>query len=306
MLCLLYIIGVGTLLGVAGLLFERALPADAPRRWIWCVTIAGTLLVPPLYRAKHSAVLGASAAHLHHGAAWTGWLSHTADFNPFIMGAWQVMTWLLMTWVLFEMCRVALFVRAARRDQPGEQVIDGVPVVMTDAIGPATVGVFHPRILLPRWVMGLPPAQRRYVVRHEDEHRRTNDARMLFLVWLPLIVMPWNLALWWQVRRLRLALEMDCDRRVVGALGDRETYAALLLKVAAAGQPDPRLQPAFLGAGMLERRLGALVMPLQLSLAWRIALPALALALFIAVLLAPHPMLPTDRVLSTAAASVGR
>ncbi|MEO8552872.1 MAG: hypothetical protein ABI678_22995, partial [Kofleriaceae bacterium] len=70
----------------------------------------------------------------------------------------------------------------------------------------------------------------------------------------------------------------------MGALGDRETYAALLVNVAVAGQPDPRLQPAFLGRGMLERRLRALVLPRHMSLTLRIALPAVALALLVAVL----------------------
>ena len=40
--------------------------------------------------------------------------------------------------------------------------------------------------------------------------------------------MPWNLALWWQLRRLRLAVEMDCDNRVVAALGDPNPYGCFL------------------------------------------------------------------------------
>ncbi len=303
MLCILYVIGVGTLLGVAGLLVERALPTGAPRRWIWCVAIAGTMLVPPFYRASHHAVVGGPTVHSHGSGSQASWLERTADFNPLIVDVWQVMTVLLIAWVLFEICRVALLVRRARRGQR-EQIVDGVPVVMTDAIGPATVGVFRSRVLLPRWVAGLPPTERQYVVRHEDEHRRANDARMLFLASLPLIVMPWNLALWWQVRRLRLAVEMDCDRRVVRALGDHQAYAALLFKVAVAAQPGPRLQPAFLGAGMLERRLRALVVPPRMSMALRVALPVIAIALLIVVLLAPHPVLPTD-VVVTAATSGG-
>jgi hypothetical protein len=27
--------------------------------------------------------------------------------------------------------------------------------------------------------------------------------------------LPWNVALWWQLMRLRAAIELDCDKRVV-------------------------------------------------------------------------------------------
>ena len=43
----------------------------------------------------------------------------------------------------------------------------------------------------------------------------------LMVTALTLILAPWNVALWWQLRRLRLAVEMDCDRRVVAASSAR-------------------------------------------------------------------------------------
>ena len=51
---------------------------------------------------------------------------------------------------------------------------------------------------------------------------------------------------------------MDCDNRVVSALGGRNA-TVVLFKVARKARRGQRLQPAFLGAGMLERRLIALV-----------------------------------------------
>lgn len=45
--------------------------------------------------------------------------------------------------------------------------------------------------------------------------------------------MPWNPALWWIVRRLRLAIETDCDRRVLHAGTDVHAYGVLLLNAAA-------------------------------------------------------------------------
>jgi beta-lactamase regulating signal transducer with metallopeptidase domain len=106
--------------------------------------------------------------------------------------------------------------------------------------------------------------------------------------------MPWNLAMWWQLRRLCLAVEMDCDNRVVSALGDANAYGELLLKVAQAGSRGPRLQPAFLGMGMLERRLTALLAPTPLRHLQRFLVPVAALSLLLLVLWMPHPIVGHD------------
>lgn len=289
LLCVAYVIGVGALLGVVGLLTERALPAGAPRRWIWCVVIAGNIALPAIYRGLHTAAVGGSHAHGTAASPEIPWLL-SAQFNALFEILWLTTSALLLLWFCVDAVRVAHVLHSSRR----KRMVDGVPVLMTDSVGPATVGIFRSRVLLPRWVLGMPAAQRQYVVRHEDEHRRSNDARMLFLASLPLLLLPWNLPLWWHLRRLRLAVEMDCDRRVVRALGGRAAYAALLLTVAEAGRRGPHLQPALLGAGSLERRLKALVAPASLRPALRVALPIVALVLLIIVLMAPHPVLSTS------------
>jgi beta-lactamase regulating signal transducer with metallopeptidase domain len=103
-------------------------------------------------------------------------------------------------------------------------------------------------------------------------------------------LMSWNVPLWWLLRRLQLAIELDCDRRVVGVLGGSCTYAELLFSVAERTNRGPRLQPALLGgAGMLERRLTALVTPSDRGFADRLVAPVLAIALLALVLSVPHP-----------------
>jgi beta-lactamase regulating signal transducer with metallopeptidase domain len=154
------------------------------------------------------------------------------------------------------------------------------------------VGFWNSQVLVPRWVLALPQSQRQYVLRHEDEHRARYDAQILFVASLPLIVVPWNLALWWQLRRLYLAVEIDCDNRVVNKLGNANAYGELLLKVAQAASRGPRLQPALLGGtGSLERRLTALLDPAPLRQIQRFLLPAFALGLLALVLMVPHPVL---------------
>jgi hypothetical protein len=291
-LCILYVVAVGTCLSLAGLLLERMLPPAWPRRWLWCAVMAGSVLTPALYRAHHaariSAMIGerpAPGAHASHDVAW--W-SAAGAYDDTLGGLWSGASLLLLLWGAAGAWRISLLVAGAAR-RPAV-VLDGVRVLVTDRLGPATAGVMRSRVLVPRWVLALPAAQRRYVVRHEEEHRRAGDPRLLLLASLPVVLLPWNLPLWWQLSRLRLAVELDCDRRVISALGDPEAYGNLLLTVASA-PPGPRVQPAFLGgAGSLERRLRGLLTRRPVGrLECALAVTAAALLLLL-VLATPHPI----------------
>jgi len=327
-LCILYVNFIGACLSIIGHLVERALPATAPRRWIWCAVIAFSMALPGYYRSHHSRDVTAASANaagqtapgqsapgqttprqtatqtapqtLSPGTAWLSpfdkdFWARVESWDLKINQVWLILSGLLLIWGVTNAMRVSDVVgssRGYRSDPRAPTLIDGVPVVITDAAGPATVGVLRSRVLVPRWVLGLPGPQRKYVLRHEEEHRRAHDARLLFVASLPLILMPWNLALWWELRRLCLAVEMDCDNRVVAALGDAPASGELLLRVAQASSRGPRLQPAFLGgAGSLERRLRALVAPTRLRQFQQYMLPTLAFALLCVVMWMPHPVL---------------
>jgi hypothetical protein len=286
MLCILYVNLAGFCLGLAALFFERALPATAPRRWLWCLVIPTSVVLPGLYRFHH-------AWSVADAFVQPATVAQTYDTS--INRVWLTISGILLLWGLVSAWQVSRAVRLSRKgrgDANGIAIIDGVPVVVTDVMGPATVGFWRSRVLLPRWVLALPGEERQYVVRHEEEHRRAHDGRLLFVMSLPLLLMPWNLAMWWQIRRLCLAVEMDCDNRVVNGLGDATAYGELLLKVAQATSGGPRLQPAFLGGvGTLERRLTALLAPTPLRHVQRFLLPAAALGLLVVVVLMPHPVL---------------
>jgi beta-lactamase regulating signal transducer with metallopeptidase domain len=304
-LCLLYFAAVAICLGVAGHLVDRALPLAAPRRWIWCTALACAVVLPPVISVRHSShvvdLWGRELVRLPavdlsgatQSAAYPNWLECSAAYGRTILPIWFTATILLVLWGIANAVRVGRLVRRARGARGGDNsrsVVDGVEVVVTESLGPATTGVLRQWVLLPRWVLALPVAQRRYVVRHEEEHRRSHDAALLCLASLLVALMPWNVPLWWILRRLRLAVEMDCDRRVVATLGGPDTYGELLLTVAEAANRGPRLQPALLGGvGMLERRITALVAPVSRSLAVRLGAPLLALLLLAAVLSVPHP-----------------
>jgi beta-lactamase regulating signal transducer with metallopeptidase domain len=314
MLCILYVNAVGALLAVVGISIERMLPATAPRRWLWCLLIPLSMFVPGYYRGHHNWIV-TDTMHLAGPATPVAgaltpfdrdWWARTQAYGPTIDKVWQTASLILLMWGVANALRVAFLIAMSRRQSGSRKpaVVDGVPIVVTDQLGPATVGLVRSRVLVPKWVLTLPAVQRRYVLRHEEEHRRSHDAHLLLFASILLLPMPWNLAMWWMLRRLALAVELDCDNRVVAALGDRPAYGELLLTVAEAASRGPRLQPAFLGgAGSLERRLRALVSPAPLRRAQKFVLPVLTIALLFIVVWMPHPILGPNCSSSHALAS---
>jgi len=113
-------------------------------------------------------------------------------------------------------------------------MVDGHPVLLTTDIGPAVVGVLRPTILLPAWAFALGEADRRLMLEHEAEHVRARDPMLIAFAAWALALFPWNPAVWFVVKRLRLAIEIDCDRRVLGRRSaDARDYGLLLLTVGA-------------------------------------------------------------------------
>jgi bla regulator protein blaR1 len=292
---------IGGLLGLTGVLVERVLPDFFSRRWIWCVIIVTSVVLPGYNRFHHNVAVADVLARPSTGHASSTafapldptWWAHTESYDGLINQIWRLTSLALIVWGVLGLLRVAYLVHASRRRtrKAGTTVVDGVPVVLTNSLGPATVGFLRSRVLVPQWVLGLSGAEQRYIVRHEEEHRRAHDAHLLFIASLPILLMPWNLAMWWYLRRLCLAVEVDCDNRVVTRLGDPTAYGEILLKVAEAGSRGPRLQPAFLGGkGSLEHRLTVLLAPRQFRYAQRFVLPAIVAALLVLTLSLPHPV----------------
>jgi bla regulator protein blaR1 len=69
------------------------------------------------------------------------------------------------------------------------------------------------------------------VIAHEHGHLEAHDARLVTIALGLLVCMPWNLPLWWQLRRLRFAAETDCDARVLRRGYDVSRYGEILIAV---------------------------------------------------------------------------
>ncbi len=109
--------------------------------------------------------------------------------------------------------------------------IDGVAVYKSANTGPAVFGLLRPRIVVPGWLARLPARQRRLAIAHERAHLDGRDPWLLAAAFGLLCAMPWNPALWWMLRRLRGAIEIDCDARVLRSGCDLAEYGETLVAV---------------------------------------------------------------------------
>src|SRR5271166_3286049 len=83
----------------------------------------------------------------------------------------------------------------------------------------------------PGWLARLPVRQGRLAIAHERAHLDGRDPWMLAAAFGLLCALPWNPALWWMLRRLRGAIEIDCDARVLRSGCDLAEYGETLVAV---------------------------------------------------------------------------
>jgi TonB family protein len=101
------------------------------------------------------------------------------------------------------------------------------------------------------------------IVAHEREHVRARDPWLVHLAAGATVVMPWHPVVWWMTMRLRLAVEFDCDARVLARCenaAERAAYAELLLAIASRVSPATGLAvPALIeSSSTLSRRIAAM------------------------------------------------
>ena len=145
---------------------------------------------------------------------------------------------LLLLWLLTSVVLTLRWAVAAHRlARVGASwhagTVDGVRVWLTSDLGPAVSGVLRTRILVPSWLVSLPEKQRSLVLLHEEEHVRARDPVLMAVSRIARFAVPWNPVVWLLSSRLLHAVELDCDRRVLGRRPDVETYGDTLLAVSA-------------------------------------------------------------------------
>lgn len=257
---MLWSIGAGLLFLAAGLAAERLMGGG--RRWVWAAAGAGTVLLPAVRFLSQGSVpeaaaptgapvelepltvvlTGNSVLHSLDGAVLAGWVALSS-----ILAAGALMATVRFVW---------------RRRAWEDGLLLGRRVLWSRDSGPAVVGLLTPSIVLPAWVAGAGRVRQELILGHEEEHLRARDVQLRFLAALVLFAFPWNPALWAQHRRLGLAVELDCDRRVLERWPRRRRlYGDLLLRVGVGGGSLPSMGVAALAEqpSLLERRIRALL-----------------------------------------------
>ena len=184
--------------------------------------------------------------------------------------------WTTAGWAAASVALALLFVVSAlrmrrRRQRWPMSVLIGRTVRVTPDLGPAVSGVRRPEILLPAWALTLEEDALELILRHEEEHLQARDPLLLTAALGLVTLVPWNPFLWWQFRRLREAVEVDCDRRVMARGAAPAIYGRLLLDMGTRARHG-ELLPALGMSGptsvfqvamshstsLLERRLNAM------------------------------------------------
>ncbi len=318
---LIYSVLVSLLVAAAAMAVDGVMRlARRPTRWVWlgAMIVASALVAfapyrrpeistspvviatvtptsiapaPPAWSEQIAAALTTAKrvfdAPLVGGIAW---IQHRipASTAAFMLGAWFVASALLA--LVFGLVQVR-FGRARRRWPLTE--LHGSRVRVSPNAGPVVVGLTRPEIVVPRWMLERTSAEQRVVIAHEAEHVRARDPWLLAAGWAALVTMPWNPALWLMLSRLRLAVELDCDARVLRGGVAPKAYGDLLIDLAERAAPL-RLATTALAddSSHLAQRILAMKPPTRrFALARAVAVAGVGVASLVA---ACTTALPTD------------
>jgi bla regulator protein blaR1 len=288
-------------LGVIGLLGGRGLALlDRPARWAWLLIMLASVLWPfasLVYPVGTGATVGMATAPGGAGGSGVALPVEAAPAAPIhaLPDALLLGVWLGASGVLLLLLLVSAASLRADRRRWERATVAGEAVLVSAAQGPAVVGAVRPRIVIPRWVLELDDSVQSLIVRHEREHVRGADSRLLVAALALLVVLPWCLPLWWQFHRLREAIETDCDGRLLRTGAPAREYAEVLVAVAGRRRrgalPLAALSPS--GAALERRIRRILVRPRAAS--QRTAMAMLAAALLtvpVAASVLPPPPTP--------------
>jgi beta-lactamase regulating signal transducer with metallopeptidase domain len=244
---MLYSIVVSLLMSLAALALERSAQIRRrPARWLWATCMVASLAI--LFIPSKVSVQIPETTHADRATSSEiltppqTTAIETSRFTLPIIGVDQtplsnrVSTLLDWTWRMASMA-LALVILASgahlswRRRRWDHGQMAGTAVYISEDSGPAVVGFLRPHIVVPRWLTKSSPDEQKLVIAHERSHLGAYDTQLLTIAVCLLACMPWNLMLWWQLRRLRLAIEIDCDARVLSLGYPVGRYSETLIAV---------------------------------------------------------------------------
>ncbi len=257
---MLYVLMIGTLLAIGAWCFEDALRyAKLPTRWVWAGALLGTVvfaayaLTSVNTPTSGTAVLTAkvSAADNPGAPPASGIIATFASMRATISASMVKAMSVASARIPVDVARIALFawasasvvlllmhlivnrrVMSERRAWPLATLPGGTARV-SPTLGPAVIGLTSPEIVVPRWLLDKSSDEQRLVMVHEQEHIAARDQYLPVGALLVALLFPWHPAVWWCLARLRLAVELDCDARVLRRGVQAQHYGTLLIDIAA-------------------------------------------------------------------------
>ena len=256
---------VSALLAIAAMATERTLRLwRREARYVWGAAMVGSLALPILGVAQAAGwlrPLSALRAVPELTPTPFAVLLAPVRVNPAFSRLDLV---LVVMWILLAVGLTIRFLLVSRTVRRRRAVwrparVDGQPVYISRDSGPAVVGIRKPIVVIPEWVLELDRPLRALVLCHEREHIDGHDLRLLLGAVAVATIAPWNLISWFQLHRLRSAMELDCDRRVLRAHPDARRYGSLLLAVAQRADRGALLQAALTEShSLLARRISGM------------------------------------------------
>jgi len=294
---MLYSIVVSLLMGLAALALERSAQIrQRPARLLWgtCMVASLAILFIPSKvsvqipetthadRATSSEIFAPPQTTAIETSRFT-WPVIGTDQAPLSNGVSTLLDW---TWRMTSMA-LALVILASgahlswRRRRWDRGHMAGTAVYISDDSGPAVVGFLRPHIVVPRWLTKLSPDEQELVIAHERSHLGAYDTQLLTIAVCLFACMPWNIMLWWQLRRLRLAIEIDCDARVLNLGYPVARYSETLIAVGERQSASFNMTMARYGSkSFLEQRIhNMLRKKTRYARVWALALACLGVGL---------------------------
>jgi beta-lactamase regulating signal transducer with metallopeptidase domain len=264
------------------------IPAQAPPQNPVTPAVAFSQDAPALPAAAPSTLARRTDIHAVSPAPESATQNLSAvTLETILVAAW----WTGSCGMLIAYAFLTLRLRRAAQNWHSEQ-INGQRVWITDSIGPAVYGFFSPKILLPEWLLQADGKERAAALVHERSHLEARDPALLLLGLLLVTLLPWNLPLWWQLRRLRFAIEVDCDARVLTQGLTPRDYGRALLAIGERGIAAPMGAVALTEpASQLLRRIK--IMTTDIAKPGKTAILATIVLASVCIGVAAHTQAPT-------------
>jgi bla regulator protein BlaR1 len=243
---MMYVVLVTCALSGAALAAERAAKMRrAATRWVWLAALVGSLVLPTViaYSSiripntfKSSAAPTTIVLRNATSIPMPMMMSDLGGAQPYDDTSGHIDTLIHSVWIAASMLMsLLLFMNSAllyrRKRRWREAHMCGEYVLVAPDAGPAVMGLARSRIVVPTWLLSASEQQQQCTIAHERSHLNARDPQLVAFALALLTLMPWNALLWWQFSRLRRAIEVDCDARVLHSGHDIDTYCETLIQV---------------------------------------------------------------------------